>query len=360
MKARSKLNAIDLFAGAGGFSLAARQAGVNIVFAVENEKWSAETYRKNLCRKVAGNKPILYQEDIRKLVPEDLKSKHFDSKDCDIVLGGPPCQGFSSHRLYDNTVTDRRNKLIHQYFSFVKVLRPSLFLMENVPGMLWDRHKRHLDAFYRNGKRAHYNLLPPIVLDARDYGVPQRRKRVFILGVRKDLGLDLSAISWPPPPTHGSAKAIERNPRLSLWEACASAFAPPRSKDDPNDVRMKHTKALTDVFASTPKRGGRLDSNRMLRCHKNHVGHKDVYGRIDSRLPAPTMTTACFNPSKGRFVHPTRNHGITIRQAARIQTFPEKFKFSGGLTASGVQVGNAVPIRLGKVLIKHLAGYLVK
>jgi DNA (cytosine-5)-methyltransferase 1 len=115
---------------------------------------------------------------------------------------------------------------------------------------------------------------------------------------------------------------------------------------------MKSSGELVKAFKNTPKNGGsRSDSGRHLPCHKNHNGHKDVYGRIDPSRPGPTMTTACINPSKGRFVHPTQNHGISARHAARFQGFPDSFKFDGGLMASGKQIGNAVPIKLGEAVI---------
>jgi hypothetical protein len=113
-----------------------------------------------------------------------------------------------------------------------------------------------------------------------------------------------------------------------------------------NDRHMNHSSKLTARFQATPKNGGsRRDGPCVL---PGHDGHSDVYGRIDPSLPAPTMTTACINPSKGRFVHPTEPHGITIRQAARLQTFPDHFVFKGGLMAAGVQIGNAVPVALGQ------------
>ena len=116
---------------------------------------------------------------------------------------------------------------------------------------------------------------------------------------------------------------------------------------------MHHGPELVAAFRNTPANGGsRRDSGRVLPCHQDHDGHKDVYGRIDKRLPAPTMTTACINPSKGRFVHPTFHHGITARQAARIQTFPEGYKFFGGLTAAGRQIGNAVPPLMAKKVLE--------
>lgn len=124
---------------------------------------------------------------------------------------------------------------------------------------------------------------------------------------------------------------------------------------------MNHSQELIDVFMRTPINGGsRKDSGRILPCHGKHDGHKDVYGRIDPSVPGPTMTTACINPSKGRFVHPIENHGITLRQAARFQTFPDDYIFKGGLIAAGVQIGNAVPVLLGEVLLKAVSESLVR
>jgi DNA (cytosine-5)-methyltransferase 1 len=122
---------------------------------------------------------------------------------------------------------------------------------------------------------------------------------------------------------------------------------------------MNHGPELIAAFKRTPANGGsRRDSGRVLACHVDHDGHKDVYGRIDPSKPAPTMTTACINPSKGRFVHPVLHHGITARQAARIQTFPDDYIFVGGLMAAGKQIGNAVPVALGEVLIRHISSLL--
>jgi DNA (cytosine-5)-methyltransferase 1 len=229
--------------------------------------------------------------------------------------------------------------------------------MENVPGMLWRRHSEFLLDFYARAKEAHYNVYQPIVVDARDYGVPQRRKRVFILGVRE--GLDRGdCLSWPPAATHCSDKKLAKNNNLRRWVSCASVFRQ-MPQEDENCVSMRHSKELVDAFRNTPANGGsRRDSGRLLACHQDHDGHKDVYGRIDPRQPGPTLTTACINPSKGRFVHPTQHHGITVRQAARIQTFPDDFVFKGGLMAAGVQIGNAVPVQLGEVLIRSLTPFL--
>jgi len=355
-RANAALKCVDLFAGAGGFSLAARKANIHVVAAVELNKYACETYRTNLvdnCEE-ESDRPVLYSQNILDLEPADLSRAHFSNGDgCDIVLGGPPCQGFSVHRINDAGVDDPRNELILRYFEYVRVLAPKIFLMENVPGILWPRHQKFLDAFVQESEDAGYRILGPIRIDARNYGVPQRRVRVFILGVRKDVEFDDAV--WPPKNTHGDAKAVALDSSLKPWLAASEVFKKPFIPNDENNIHMNHSEKLIEVFRATPINGSRRDSNRVLPCHKGHSGHNDVYGRINLSEPGPTMTTACINPSKGRFVHPTEHHGLTIRQAARFQTFPDDFVFKGGLTAAGVQIGNAVPVNLGEVLLKAVS-----
>jgi DNA (cytosine-5)-methyltransferase 1 len=350
------LNCIDLFSGAGGFTFAAAQSGYSVRLAIEYDKHAAQTLSDNIGL-FQGDPCTVLNQDILRLDPSELAARTFDEDTrCDLVLGGPPCQGFSTHRINDAGVDDERNKLINTYFEFVRAFRPRVFLMENVPGMLWNRHSEYVKEFYAAGRSSGYALQTPVILDARDYGVPQRRKRVFILGVSEDSAVD--QLKWPPDPTHVNPKRISELVDLRPWKDCRSTFQS-AVDGDPNDMHMNHSDALVRAFRKTPHNGGsRRDSGRTLPCHKGHDGHKDVYGRIDPFQPAPTMTTACINPSKGRFVHPTEDHGITARQAARIQTFPDSVVFSGGLTAAGKQIGNAVPLRLGAVLLSHLKDFL--
>jgi DNA (cytosine-5)-methyltransferase 1 len=135
----------------------------------------------------------------------------------------------------------------------------------------------------------------------------------------------------------------------------SAVFEVPDPENDPNAIHMNHGAQLVQRFKDTPLDGGsRAQSGHRLDCHKDHNGHSDVYGRIRLNEPGPTMTTACVNPSKGRFVHPTEHHGITLRQAARFQTFPDWFTFSGGLMAGGTQVGNAVPVQMARALLEPL------
>ena len=199
--------ACDLFAGAGGFSLGAYLAGIRVTAAIELNRHACHTYRSNLVD-TGLTDTKLFEEDIRQLSPRVFKRESgLDRLDCDILLGGPPCQGFSTHRLNDSGVIDPRNALLLRYFEYVRVIRPKLFLVENVPGMLWARHKSYVERFYSLARDAMYDVHAPIVLNARDFGVPQNRRRVFILG-RDQLGGPRPTL-WPPPATHRAPK-IER------------------------------------------------------------------------------------------------------------------------------------------------------
>ena len=320
---------------------------------MEHDLHACATYRANLVDEQT-ELPAVIEEDINDVKwPALLKKAGLLRGECDLLLGGPPCQGFSTHRIKGAGVGDPRNELLARYFECVKAIRPSAFLIENVSGLLWKRHESYLNRLYEAGKRAKYKVFPPILINARSYGVPQNRKRVFILGFRQDIE---TRIEWPPPPTHFSPAAKEvisgDKPR---WRLASEVFSRSIRANDPNNCHMQHSQDLVAVFRSTPHNGGsRGDSNRVLKCHSKHDGHKDVYGRIDPSQPGPTMTTACINPSKGRFVHPTEDHGICVRHAARFQTFPENFVFEGGLIAAGQQIGNAVPVELGVILIREV------
>lgn len=384
---KKTLTAIDLFAGAGGFSLAATQCGLKVLAAVEFDSAAAKTYEQNINNAVGGNKTKIYNTDINKIT--DLNKFMYEAGvvpgELDILLGGPPCQGFSTHRINNAGIDDPRNQLLLKYYEFVHALQPKMFLIENVAGLLWKRHESYLNTLKKNAEDNGYSIKFCGLVNARDYGVPQSRKRVFILGIRNDLQKD--SIEFPPKPTHFAKCVDDKKPS---WRTASSVFEKPKdsiirrywpeyfskksrlskqdvdnllanlefgskvSNKDPQNFHMQHSAEMIKVFRSTPLNGSRADSNRVLPCHETHDGHKDVYGRVMIHLPSNTVTTGCINPSKGRFVHPWEDHGITMRHAARLQTFPDSFIFHGNATQQARQIGNAVPILLGEALLQHL------
>lgn len=385
------MKAIDLFSGAGGFSLAAHQCGIDVVAAIELDKAASITYGTNLIKKLKAPTKLINGDINEADLPALMKELKLKSGDLDLLLGGPPCQGFSTHRINNAGIDDPRNQLLLKYFDFVDGLRPKAFLIENVAGLLWKRHEDYLHKLLALAKAHGYIIHFCDILNAKDYGVPQNRKRVFIFGTRNDLNIENP--EFPPAATHFSP-ASKNTPK---WKTASSVFEKltddlielyiedyfrPKTKLTDNDARqllksleygepvkdgdvcninMQPTPEMVTRFKNTPLNGSRMDSGHTLKCHSNgYKGHKDVYGRVMIHLPSNTITTGCNNPSKGRFVHPWKNHGMTLRHAARFQTFPDSFNFLGTSTQQGKQIGNAVPILLGKVLINRMKNILCK
>ena len=383
------MNAIDLFAGAGGFSLAAHQAGLNILAAIELDESAANTYRENIINRL-NQKTHLINGDILKISPLDLRLElGLDREELTLMLGGPPCQGFSSHRINDAGVDDPRNKLLLRYYDFVEEFQPQAFLVENVAGLFWKRHATYLDTFKQLAEENGYSIHFCDTLNAKDYGVPQTRKRAFILGVRNNIRCN--SLVFPPKQEYfsPSSKEVKKlglrswRPASAVFEALSGSlieryikehfrhnskysddearfllknleYGKSVDKHDPCNVHMQPTEKMKRRFQSTPLNGSRMDAGLEfeLKCHANgYAGHKDVYGRVMIHLPSNTMTTGCNNPSKGRFVHPWKDHGFTLRHAARLQTFPDNFIFTGNKTDQAKQIGNAVPTLLAKKLI---------
>lgn len=403
--AQKQPTAIDLFAGAGGFSLAAHQSNCEILAAVEIDNDACLTYKNNFIESGSQNTRLYNRDILTQLTPQELRCDlDLISGELDILMGGPPCQGFSSHRINSAGVDDPRNQLLFRYFEYVKELRPKVFLVENVTGMLWKRHKEYVEKFKSLSRQNNYTLIGPLVINASDYGVPQSRKRVFILGI--DNQIDTTNFLWPPTETHGknwsrpyvSASTVFEKPPAQVMEQLKDALAEEMEKanrqgkrvqageksvaeiaenivgelcfrDEKIDektscnVRMNTTKKLADKLSFVKVNGNRdqFPEHLVLDCHKNgYGGHKDVYGRIKLAQPSNTITTGCHNLSKGRFTHPWLNHGITIRHAARLQTFPDSFEFFGTQTSQAKQVGNAVPVELGKVLIECIINGILR
>lgn len=381
-----KLTAIDLFSGAGGFSLAAHNVGIDVLAAIEFDQNAAETYQKNLVERLGAPTQVFAQDITKVDIDSIMRYQGIQKGQLDILLGGPPCQGFSSHRFKDSGKDDPRNALLIRYFDFVEYLKPKAFLVENVPGLLWPRHEKYLNNFLKLAKDHGYQVITgaPLILNAKDYGVPQNRRRAFIFALRNDVIRD--DIEWPPKATHYkfgdcqwlTASSVFEEPEPAILNEfkrrledkfgysedessktiASLKWGEDLEQEDPCNLNMVHSAALTQVFENTPLLGGRDESGRELNCHKDYKGHKDVYGRIFPHQPSNTITTGCNNPSKGRFVHPWLPHGITLRHAARLQTFPDDYMFTSGSMAMAKQIGNAVPIKLGEALISEISKLL--
>jgi DNA (cytosine-5)-methyltransferase 1 len=233
--------------------------------------------------------------------------------------------------------------LVEVFAKLVKSFLPDYMLFENVP---WVRSSRHYRQLVGLLKKCGYKLKSR-VLDAADYGVPQRRKRLILIASRR------------------GEPRLPRRARRRVTVREAIGDLPPLKPGEahpliPNHRAMKHGEEVLTRIRAIPKDGGSrsaLPAGLQLRCHKRLVrGYNDVYGRMKWDDVAPTLTSGCTNPSKGRFIHPEQDRAMTPREAARLQTFPDWFVFFGGFTSISRQIGNAMPVELARAIA--LAGLL--
>jgi DNA (cytosine-5)-methyltransferase 1 len=331
----SSLTAVDLFSGAGGTTQGLRDAGYEVAVAIECDPDAAETFASN------HSDTLLLDRDIRRVQAPALNRKLAKSgRTLELMSACPPCQPFST--LGSGDADDPRNRLVSSVLRFARALRPRAVLIENVPGLRREPRFRQLLAdLGRDYRVASY------VVEAADFGVPQRRRRVIALGVRRDLPVRLpSDLLGALPPD------FDASPRTA-GQALAEAAHLTLEEDSVHRARVPQSTTLKRIRAAK-QGGGRFDLpvDLQLDCHAR-LGARhatSIYGRIDPAEPAPTMTTRCTTPSCGRFVHPTEDRGLTLREAALLQTFPLTYSFLGSHGAIERQIGNAVPPRLAEAL----------
>lgn len=329
--------AVDLFAGAGGSTQGLKQAGFQVLGAVEFDAACAETYRKN------HRGTALLQEDIRNVSPSQLlEAMGIEPGELDLLNACPPCQGFSSLGTTDED--DERNDLVSTVAGFLVEIRPRAFILENVPGLARDRRMKALLELARStgyGVKAYR-------VNATDFGVSQNRRRLIAIGI-----MGLGEESLPEHPAELLPVGFRREPEriLNVLRAAGSL----RGTSDPIHRGRTPTPQVAERIKLIPKNGGRFDlpETHQLECHKS-LGSKRsaaaAYGRMRLDEPAPTLTTRCTTPACGRFLHPTEHRGITLREAALIQTFPKTYKFDGAYQSIEGQIGNAVPVRMAQGL----------
>lgn len=340
------ITTLDLFAGAGGLSLGFHLAdlGYAPVFAVEHDLAAAETFERNFgCEVYAG----------------DIEDGPQYPSEVDVIVGGPPCQGFSPlGRDRDDESRARLNGLWKHYLDAVRTLRPRAFVIENVPEFQRSiqfaelLHLLEVDTELREYTPAYG------VLNAADYGVPQNRRRGILVAIRNHPG----ALPWPPEPTHGPT-----SPESRPYRTVRDAFKglPSRTKGtDPvivGDTQHLHfgrrpRPTSLERYRAIPPGGNRFDlmANRpdiTPDCWLNKpTGTTDVMGRMCWDQPSPTIRTEFFKPEKGRYLHPIAHRVISHREAARLQTFPDWFVFEGSKIQIARQIGNAVPPLLGAAI----------
>lgn len=336
--------AIDLFCGAGGFSAGLQRAGFEIVAAVDSWTRAIETYRRNF------DHPVLEMsiENLDSQVVADLIGSPL--RELDLLVGGPPCQGFSIQRIGPDG--DSRNSLVLEFARLVEELSPSLAVMENVTGILGKRGKSLATEYVARLQAAGFETAV-VRTNASEWGVPQERRRVFFISHKSECAP--GPLILPP--------GLEP---VSVFDAISDL--PPAAVSggvagDPLHIESRLSDLNRERLRYIPQGGGMEDLPIDLRvnCHKNgpeKIGHRSVYGRLRGDSPAGTITARFDSFTRGRFAHPTEDRNITLREGARLQTFQDSFTFAGNREETAALIGNAVPPLLAEGIALQLMKWL--
>ncbi|MBC7428025.1 MAG: DNA cytosine methyltransferase [Bacteriovorax sp.] len=334
-KSKIKLNFIDLFSGAGGLSCGLELAGMNCVLGVDMDKNAIETFKNNHLEAEAFCGSILDLSAAK--IKELTKSQTIHA-----VVGGPPCQGFSTVGL--GNPNDQRNHLFKEFIRVVKITNPYFVVIENVTGLLAKKNEKTIQSIFKIFAKMGYSL-DVQVMSAENYGVPERRRRTIIIGSRIN-----QTITFP--------KMI---PNIVTVGQALKNLKAPNGKYFNHDVQAAKIKSTLETarIACIPEGKGvryEIDEKNYFKTKKLklNVDWKNLrenrfrqtkYQRLDRKKPSPTIMTHRHN-----YFHPTENRYLTQREAAALQSFPNDFKFHGPLSAQWRQIGNAVPPLLGKAI----------
>lgn len=319
------MNYVDLFSGAGGLSLGFEMAGFNNVFSVEYDKKIAESYKKNF---PTHN---LLVKDIQEITDDEIITLQHN-QEVDVVIGGPPCQGFSlAGRIGRSFVEDKRNYLFKEFVRVVKIIDPPMFVMENVARILSHNKGETIKELTNEFKKIGYNVQYK-VLQAADYGVPQKRQRIFIVGTKN------KEFNFPTPigTTITVKEAIGTLPPLKNGER----------SEIPNHFSMNHSSQMLKKMSYIGDGGNR---NQIPEDLRPKTGDIRKYIRYDSQKPSVTVTG-----DMRKIFHYEQNRALTPRELARLQSFPDSFIFEGNSISIQQQIGNAVPPLLGYAVAKQV------
>lgn len=380
----STINIVDLFAGCGGLTQGFHKfqpGAFRTVGAVELDIAAASTYAANFAEEAGGTDHI-HAGDIAKWDPENVDAS------VDVILGGPPCQGFSG--LGKEDPNDPRNKLWKEYVRVVLALQPKIFIIENVDRFLKSREFELLTASTGPEGELRDYVLETKLLNAADYGVPQARKRVFVLATHRDLVAShpsLKPLKHPRPTHRKAGKKVEEGTLFEPvedWVPSSVVFSttPPETQTTEFPDRTCHLleKTLPGTFLTTDLHVGRNPTKHSLDRYReipeggnrkhlpdhlstpswiNHnSGSGDVMGRLWWDRPSVTIRTEFYKPEKGRYLHPKADRPITHLEAALLQGFPLDYKWVGSKIQIARQIGNAVPVGLSRAIAGALYSYL--
>ena len=347
-RALGPIQVVDLFCGAGGLSFGFELLGrltpsYEIVGAADLNRSSVSTYHKNL-----GIEPQIVDLLSASRTRKNLESLRDRLKIQQgrplIVIGGPPCQGFSAHRKKSGGAGDDRNALIAAFARIAVFLKPQAIVFENVPEVMAEKHWKLFDAMCRIFRDAGYSVSAHIH-NLAGFGVPQQRFRTLFLATRRPVLM--------PEPFY--------DPHSFRTVRDAIGYLPIIQPGKPNltdemHVCARHRTETIETIRKVPRDGGSRPPGVGPRCLQNVDGFRDVYGRLFWDRPANTITAFARNPASGRFIHPSQHRGLSIREAANLQGFPDTYAFAGTFDDKFLQIGNAVPPPFSAYLAAHLLG----
>lgn len=349
------LKMIDLFSGVGGLSYGFRQEGFEVILANEIDKEIVYAYQQNH----PGVKVI--NEDITKL---DIESTFQQYKEkVQLIVGGPPCQGFSQ-KGSRNFLGDERNFLFRYFYKVVKFLKPKYFLIENVPNMLTAGNGYFKKEIYRLFEDLGYKL-DSAILNAYDFGVPQLRRRAFVLGkldgaVNLPIGFEERTTVWDAISDLAFLESGEgQEVQDYIYEPQSSYQRKMRKNSSKlyNHVATRHSDIALERLKLIPPEMGR---EVLPKEHLTKSIYSGTWTRMVKDEPSATITTRFDTPSSGKFTHPYLNRAITVREAARIQSFPDDFIFYGSKASQMKQVGNAVPPLLAQAIARVIKNDVIQ
>lgn len=349
------MNAIDLFSGAGGLTIALKNSGYNVLFSNEINEIFAKTHYYNF-----PDIPLICK-DIKEITKQNLDE--LSQRDTiDLVAGGPPCQGFSifGKRRFINTQgydpkEDPRNTLVYEYIRIVKLLKPKFFFMENVKGFTNLDGGLFVEETKERFRELGYSDIWCQIVCAADYGVPQERYRMFMIGNRMGIHFE------PPEKTHFPSDSGKLPEYTTVEEAIFDLMG--KENVFPNHVPLAH-KPIVAARYGYVKEGCKLNVSDLppelavATRRDSKTGkvsnYSHVYKRLDRNKPSTTMV-----PGHNAFpIHPVLNRTLTAREAARIQTFPDTHTFFGTRQEQCIQVGNAVPPKMAEPFLSKIKKYL--
>ncbi len=347
----SKVKVFDFFAGCGGASCGFRDAGMDVVFALDRDPTAQRTFTRNF--------PSAYFEcaDIRETPLHRIRKLTDAQRPAPILFCGcAPCQPFTKQNTTrPASDADDRVTLLASFASIIEDCKPDVVFVENVPGIQrLSRRSQPFGGFLARLEAAGYHH--PVAyrtVPLMRYGVPQTRRRLVLLTSRHG-PIEL------PPETHGP-NANRPYTTVRDWiEGFPSIAAGETHPDIPNHRAARLSERNLERIRATPEGGGHRNWPERLKlpCHMKTTGYSDVYGRLAWDRPASGLTTRCISYSNGRFGHPQQHRAISVREAACLQTFPHDFVFTGSLASMARQIGNAVPVRMAKVVGDHVNQHL--